>query len=911
MHLCNGSMITIKRINYTSNFKRITLIGLLVTFNSIVCNGNLSINLSNNERIDSIINIVTHLYAKKEYYQAIDVIENFVGNNSSSSNSKMLNVYLYLGANYLHLGNYSRAIDCYNKAELFIPDEETKAYFIHYGKAIVHRCTGNYAKAIQLLDNAINTIKNNDYYKKNNMLWELGKAHFEKGNYKQAIIYFEKSIQIALNHQSSNLDHYYNSCALAYQKLGKYTKAESFYLQSIKYNSDNPNSQFSIALAYMNLGNLKVVIKEYKLGLDYLLKAKKLYIDTYGYKNPYVARCLFNIGEYYASISCLDSALIYYQKSLIAKIRPFEESSISSNPEFVNILPDKDILDILKAKANSLHQRWFHFNLIQDLINAIKTYELLTELISKMRMGYLLDQSSLDLSAREKETYLKIIDAYVNMFRYSKDKEHLEKAFIYSDKVKHATFKANLLEINAKQQGNVPDSLLKQEKYLKQEIASYRKLIHDEVLITTPDSIKLTEWNTELFNAYQEQEKLIRELESNYESYYRIKYSNSHVDIRQLQQKLSIKDALVDYTLSDSVLYTFVVTNNDIQLITKTIDSVFFNRLKDYKDVMYTHKFLDFIRFKNASYYLYTKLIQPIEKDNKLENLVIVPDEVLAYLSFDGLLRKPYDVIDYRFRELDYIFQDYSFHYLYFPSMLLYEKKGRTKKNKLVAFAPSYVNSEYISLDYALKEATEITKICNGDLYINEKATKQNFKEQYQDYNLIHLSMHGETDSVNPSAYSSLVFFNDELLYNYEVANMEFNADMAVLSACNTGFGTLYKGEGMVSMARNLLQSGCSAVAVSLWEGRDLPNYNIYRLYYRYLKRGMTKSKALQKAKIQHLKQAGDFEVSAKAWSGIIIIGSNAPVYSAFKYYSIRIILLLLILCLVIFSSYKIRTSRR
>ena len=61
----------------------------------------------------------------------------------------------------------------------------------------------------------------------------------------------------------------------------------------------------------------------------------------------------------------------------------------------------------------------------------------------------------------------------------------------------------------------------------------------------------------------------------------------------------------------------------------------------------------------------------------------------------------------------------------------------------------------------------------------------------------------------------------DGWLNTSEIYNMQLNARMAVLSACNTGSGKLQKGEGVMSLARGFLYAGCPSIIMTLWEVRN------------------------------------------------------------------------------------------
>ena len=75
-----------------------------------------------------------------------------------------------------------------------------------------------------------------------------------------------------------------------------------------------------------------------------------------------------------------------------------------------------------------------------------------------------------------------------------------------------------------------------------------------------------------------------------------------------------------------------------------------------------------------------------------------------------------------------------------------------------------------------------------------------------------------------------MIVLEDNFLHVYELYNMKLPIDMAVLSACNTGFGKLETGEGFMSLGRAFAYAGCPSVVMSHWKVDDqatAQNYGI------------------------------------------------------------------------------------
>ena len=119
----------------------------------------------------------------------------------------------------------------------------------------------------------------------------------------------------------------------------------------------------------------------------------------------------------------------------------------------------------------------------------------------------------------------------------------------------------------------------------------------------------------------------------------------------------------------------------------------------------------------------------------------------------------------------------------------------------------------------------------------------------------------------------------DNRLYAYEIYNLKLNAQMAVLSACNTGVGKMQKGEGMMSLARGFIYAGCPSIIMTLWQVADQSSSKLMAYFYKYLKKGKSKPEAMRLAKIDYLKTADDITSNPYFWSGFVVLGDSSPVY--------------------------------
>jgi CHAT domain-containing protein len=93
----------------------------------------------------------------------------------------------------------------------------------------------------------------------------------------------------------------------------------------------------------------------------------------------------------------------------------------------------------------------------------------------------------------------------------------------------------------------------------------------------------------------------------------------------------------------------------------------------------------------------------------------------------------------------------------------------------------------------------------------------------------------------------------DGFLQVREIYNLKLNADLVVLSACQTGRGKLEKGEGILGFPRIFFYVGAKSVVLSLWKINDKSTSVFMDYFYYYLSQGNEKIQALRNAKLKML----------------------------------------------------------
>jgi CHAT domain-containing protein len=178
----------------------------------------------------------------------------------------------------------------------------------------------------------------------------------------------------------------------------------------------------------------------------------------------------------------------------------------------------------------------------------------------------------------------------------------------------------------------------------------------------------------------------------------------------------------------------------------------------------------------------------------------------------------------------------------------------------------------------AEKEALSIGKLLNLSPLIRQQATETTIKKQISNAQLIHLATHGLLD-YGPSVPEDIQSLpgaialapsqqDDGLLTTREILEMNLKANMVVLSACDTGQGTI-TGDGVIGLSRAFITAGVPSVIVSLWAVPDAPTAQLMTEFYAQLQRYSDKAQALRQAMLVTKKQYPN----PKDWAAFILIG--------------------------------------
>ncbi|PNQ72788.1 hypothetical protein C1T31_09765 [Hanstruepera neustonica] len=400
---------------------------------------------------------------------------------------------------------------------------------------------------------------------------------------------------------------------------------------------------------------------------------------------------------------------------------------------------------------------------------------------------------------------------------------------------------------------NVPDSLLFKEQKLQSLINYYQVELYEKRNSKTIDldnlKLRLTDLNNQLRNHQ-------KHISKNY-----IQYGNSRInlfDIQNFRERLKPDEVVVKYIVSMDEVFVFRITKNDTQFL-KIINSEKFNEtIGDFIELVST--FNSEVVIPSAL----SKLIEPVIKSDK-KHVTIVSSGMMSLIPFEVLLPNYF--------ESDMVLN-------YAGSLKLYYEQLDTnhinKKLNVGIFKAQNGNS--LNKKGFLPELNEeiegIKRLVDATDYYMKNS--DDFFKHAQSHNVLHFGLHASIDEEIPEL-SALNFAENDMLIG-SLYNTSLQADLAVLSACDTGNGRYVNGEGVQSISKAFTYAGVPSTVMSLWKVDDKATAKLMTSFYKYLNEGKSKSEALKWAKKDYLASDIDSELKHPYyWSGFIVSGNVEP----------------------------------
>ncbi|NEP62493.1 MAG: tetratricopeptide repeat protein, partial [Symploca sp. SIO2G7] len=825
-----------------------------------------------------------------EYYQQSLAITREIKNRRGEANALG-----NLGIAYHVLGNYTQAIDYHQQSLAIkrkIKDRRGEGASLgNLGNA--YHDLGNYTQAIDYHQQSL-AIKRKikDRRGEGTSLGNLGNAYNALGNYTQAIEYYQQSLAIKREIKDRRGEgQSLNNLGIAYDALGEYAQAIEYHQQSLAIAREindrrgEGKSLGNLGTAYSNLGDYTQAIEYYQQSLAIAREIK----DRFG-----EGQSLGNLGIGYSNLGNYSKAIEYHQQSLAIK---------------------REVND-RRGEGKSLGNLGNAYRKLGDYSQAIDYYQqsLAIKREIKDRRGEGDALGNLGNAYYSLGEYAQAIDYHQQSLAIKREIGDKDGEGVALNNLGLALFESgNLTEAETTLRTGIDvwESLREQlgendawkVSIFEGQAPIYRTL--QQVLIAQNQPLPALEI-AERGRARAFVELLARRIATTSDS------ANSPITpptIEQLRQIAKQQNAtLVEYSRitdefkikgkeewKESELYIWVIKptgevtfrRSDLkplwqqdntslaQLVTNTRQSMgvgdrslyaSFEPLPDQTE-----------RLKQ----LHQLLIEPIA-----QYLPTNPDERVIFLPQSSLFLVPFPALQDASGE--YLIEKHTI--LTAPAIQVLELT-REQKNKgaggdmLIVGNPTMPSvvtkvgedpQQLSNLPGAEQEAVAIAKLFNTQAITGNQATKSAILPKLSNAGIIHLATHGLLDDFRGLGIPGAIALapdgtgklNDGLLTAGEIFDLDLNAELVVLSACDTGRGRI-TGDGVIGLSRSLITAGVPSIIVSLWSVPDAPTADLMSEFYRNFQQTGNKAQALRQAMLTTMKT----HPNPQDWAAFTLIG--------------------------------------
>lgn len=840
-----------------------------------------------------LIAITTAAYAQKSELKAVDsliragkfaeaesVLKKVQADEGSVKSHYGL-LYMMQSRYDLALENLLAAVDQFEKSNNAGSLEAAEA-LVHLGN--VYRSTGKYSQAEEQLNHAL-LIRQEKLPANHELIAaiynDLGLVYIELDRDK-SIEYYEKALETYRKLHGENdpkIAIANTNLGIVYTKEKLYGDAINYYETALKiWDKVYPGAHANKALVLMNLGQTYSSLGDQKAAQGYYEKSLTMYEAALGKKHPEVAFAHTLLGNQKISQRNYDEGLRHYQLALVANISSFSNEIITSTPVIKDFYNGRQLLFSLMYKAKGLEKKYYGRSLrFDELLLGLTTLQACDTLIDQLRQGATNEADKIELGVAANEVYADGVRiAYeLSEVAFGNRSNYRELSFYFAEKSKSAVLQEAISDTNAKSFANIPNDLLEEEKNLKAAVAMI-----NQKLAQKPEAEEEKYLRETLFSLNRAYQEFTKRLENQYPEYFNLKYNSAAPSIRQLQSILPGSTAMVSYFIDEynGRLYTFVISKKKFSIESKALPAQYDKYITGLRNSLF---FQEINTFKVSARTLY-KLLMPGKIPGQVNDLVIIPTGRMGVIPFETLLSKESTSSD--FKDLPYLLRQYSIRYEFSAGLALQKQHEHKAIRSALFCAPvTFPDKDALAdLPGTASEVNAISKLFNqnniqSEVYLNGKANEAAIKSgSLKNYSLVHFATHGVVDENSPEL--SRIFLQtdteaeDGNLFAGEIYNLELNADLVALSACQTGLGKISKGEGVIGLSRALVYAGAKNLIVSFWSVADESTAQLMTDFYKQLLENPSAnySRDLRTAKLNLL----NAQYSAPYyWAPFILIG--------------------------------------
>jgi CHAT domain-containing protein len=813
------------------------------------------------------------------------------------------------------LGNNESAIAFFKKS-LLIKEELGDKAGIALGMCSlgsVEVAQGNFEQALehyQVGIKAYQDLGNNAQMA--NALGTLGQIYYAQGHYRLALESYQRSMKLyEQTGMKSGVTHILNLIGTLHSSQGNAKVALDYYQKALLSEEETKDKR-DIANTLMMLGRHCQMEGDSEKALEYYQKSRAIAEDI---QAPYLSSLLLNeiasvqavMGNFELAKKTLDQTLAISNKIDNKEATIDALNAIGTihykQRDYVQALDFAERSVVLAKTVGQRAQLWeslTNLGKAQAALNepdkAINSFEDAIQTIESLRIDVAGGEEDQQRFFENKlAPYHLIVDS---LFQKGGSES---AALAYAERAKSRALLDVLQSGRTTITGKLTSEEVNEERSLNEKLISLNRQVQKAKLAEKVDESHLKDLTASLEKARLNMEQFRTNI---YGAHPELKVHRGEAEVvtpEALNRLLSDPaDAVLEYVVTPEKTFLFVVAllenkaSVDTNVFTINVKQTeLASRISNFRNQMADRK----PNFRTEATALHNLLITPaMEILQTKRNLVIVPDDVLWELPFQALLSS----------KDRYLLEDYSLYYV--PSLTVLNEMKKLKKQKpdsasINLFAMGnpalgtktrenvkeiFRNANLDPLPQAEKEVQALAKLYGREqstIYVGASAREDRVKNEASRFNFLHFATHGLLNNSTPLYSQILLAQNDDqqedgLLEAWEILNLKLNADLVVLSACDTALGKVGRGEGMIGLTWALFVAGVPNTVVSQWTVDSASTTELMIQFHKRLKSLMSESSsktpipdALRAAALNMLKT--DEYRHPFYWAPFVVIGSG------------------------------------
>ena len=870
-----------------------------------------------------------------EYYRQALELRRQLGD--APGQAKVLN---NIGIVLDRLGRCEQALESYQQAlpllqQLNDPEAEGRTLA---NMGIAHFHFGEYLAALDAFRQALTRYRQLGRHDlEASALNNIGDLYERQGRYQEALYAYRQALSLQEQLEETGAQgRTLNNIGVIYWHLGQYEEALNYYKLALA-SKQAVGDQHGEAATLNNIGVVHWKREKYQEALnsyDQALRLRRALSDSRGQGST-----LASIGMVYAAEGQSQQALDAFRQALsitqaigdrqresltlaqMGKLyralgkTPQAYQAFQQSVTLGTQLNAREILwEALRGLAAVEVER-------QQFKEAVEHYEQALAQIEALRAEFRATDEYWTMMADKFAVYDELIDLFSKLHQQFPEKRYDQKAFDIFERKQGRLFLEQMGKTESRQFAGLPESVRQREEQLDTQLERAHADLAAALSQSSQNLDRIAELETRL-NALQAEQRALRAtLQAKYPDYHALRYPQP-VSLDELRQNTLRPNELmlVYHVMSEKTILWLVASQRTQMYILPAGEKAIQQQVANMRHAMLSGFYINpsVEEFYNPS----DAQAMPLEKAGYALYSTLLPQDVRPLLAQDRplyivptgvLYDAPFEALITRQGQAHFLLEDVSISYLSSASLLKILRDARTRtthaaRNPLLAFAnPDYqslslekgttrslqmqtllsaMKGNIDELPDTEKEARAISAVLKATdasrpLQLRQNASRANLFQMNADgkldeYQYILFSLHGLIPGEVSYIDQPALILSDDLLTMSDVFGLSLNADMVVLSACNTGRGKYRRGEGVMSLTRAFMYAGAPTTAVTLWSVDSLSSQYLSVGMFFYLKQGMSPAQALRASKLQLLngQKGAEFRVPFH-WAPFIIWGDG------------------------------------